>query len=40
MNGTTAVNTFAFINGVKYFRVHDIKANKQALETTRILIGK
>ena len=38
--GTTAVNSFAFMSGVKYFRVHDIKASKQALETTRILIGK
>lgn len=38
--GTTAVNSFAFLNGVKYFRVHDIKANKQALETTKTLLGK
>lgn len=38
--GTTTTNSMAFMNGVKYFRVHDIKANKQALETTKILIGK
>ncbi len=38
--GTATVNIFAFSHGVKYFRVHDIKANKQALEATKILIGK
>lgn len=38
--GTTTTNSLAFMNGVKYFRVHDIKANKQALETTKILMGK
>lgn len=37
--GTTTVNAFAFMNGVKYFRVHDIKANKQALETIKTMIG-
>jgi dihydropteroate synthase len=38
--GTTAVNAFALSQGVRFFRVHDIKANKQALEATKILIGK
>lgn len=38
--GTAAVNIYAFSNGVRYFRVHDIKANKQALVTTKILTGK
>lgn len=38
--GTIAVNTFAYTQGVRYFRVHDVKANRQALEATRILLGK
>ncbi len=38
--GTASVNIWCWQHGVKYFRVHDVKATQQALKTYQTLTGR